>query len=318
MNQEGGPWVGREVAVLYGGDSEERQISLKTGRAMGEALESLGYQVRWVDATTEGLRQLAAEPPEVALLALHGGRGEDGSVQGLLECLGVPYTGSGVYTCAVTMDKAAAKALWSHEGLPTPPWRLWSRELVREVLARPELPVHAPCVVKPALSGSSVGVTLVREQAELRAALEGALGCLGPVLVEDLIEGRELTVAVMDGQVMGVIEIVPQREFYDFEAKYNSQTGTAYRLPAPLTPEEHKRLVRLVERAHEVVGGRGVNRIDVMMDEQGGFWLLECNVMPGMTETSLVPKAAQAAGIGFARFVEMMLNGARLDADGRR
>jgi D-alanine-D-alanine ligase len=152
-----------------------------------------------------------------------------------------------------------------------------------------------------------VGVTLVREEEALRGAIEGALACQGPLLVEALIEGRELTVAMMDGQVMGVIEILPQRQFYDYEAKYERAAGTAYRLPAALSPVEHQRLVRLAERAHGVVGGRGVTRLDVMMDEEGGFWLLEINMMPGMTETSLVPKAAEAAGISFGRFVEMML-----------
>ncbi len=313
---EQGRWRGHRVAVLYGGQSEEREISLLTGAAMHKALVELGYDAALVDATREGLRALAMEPPDVALIAMHGALGENGSVQGLLECLGVPYTGSGVYACAVSMDKAAAKALWRQAELPTPDWKLWDRALVREVLERKDLPSLAPCVVKPALSGSSVGVSLVRDQKDLREALTQALACAGPVLIEDLVAGRELTVAMMDGQVMGVIEVVPQRTFYDYEAKYAQGTGTAYRLPAPLSPSEHQAVVRLAQEANAVLGGGGVTRLDVMMPEEGGFSLIELNVMPGMTETSLVPKAAEAAGISFGRFVEMMLDTASLDTEG--
>ena len=308
------PWVHARVAVLYGGDSEEREVSLKTGAAIHGALVELGYRAELLDATRDGLRRLAQDPPDVAFLALHGGLGEDGSVQGFLECLGVPYTGSGVRACAVTMDKAMAKRVWLQAGLPTPRWEQVERARLREALegTRP-LGWEAPCVVKPVLSGSSVGVTMVREPAALRPALEAVLACEGPALLEELIEGRELTVPMLDGASLGVIEVVPQRGFYDYTAKYASGSGTSYLLPAPLEPAVEAEVVRVAQEANRLVGARGVTRVDVMLDGQGRPWILELNSMPGMTATSLVPKAAAARGVPFARFVERMLGMARLE-----
>lgn len=310
-----GPYADKRVAILYGGESEEREISLKTGRAFHFALLSLGYQhVELIDATSVGLRQLAVNPPDVALLALHGGLGENGAVQGLLECLKVPYTGSGVAACGIAMDKITTKRLWRAEGLPTPDWMVMSRAEVEAELASHELEARVPCVIKPVSSGSSVGVTLVREAGAYYGALEAALEAPGRIMVEALIEGRELTVGLMDGQVMGVIEIAPERGFYDYTAKYADPT-TRYIFPAPLAERVHRQLCEAAERAFKVVGCRGVARLDVMMDAEDQFFFLEINTTPGMTETSLVPKIAAGSGISFERFTEMLLNRARLDED---
>ena len=314
MTERSGPWVDARVAVLYGGESEEREISLKTGHAIHEALFDLGYEVHLIDATSHGLAELAKSPPDVAVIALHGSLGENGSVQGMLECLQVPYTGSGVHGCAVTMNKATAKSLWKQAGLDTPPWQLLERSTVREMLGRDTLDAPIPCVIKPALSGSSVGITLVRTSDHFYPALEAALDCAGPVLMETLIEGRELTVALMDGDPMGVIEIKPDRAFYDFEAKYRD-AGTNYLCPAPLPGKVHNRVVNAAAAANQVVGCRGITRVDFILDAQDVPWVLELNTMPGMTATSLVPKAAQAAGITFPRFIQMMLNRAAVDND---
>lgn len=308
-------WSGSRVVVLYGGESEEREVSLKTGEAFYRALKSLGYEaVSLLDATSLGLLSLAANPPDVALLALHGGLGENGSVQGLLECLQVPYTGSGVHACAVAMNKLTTKRLWRQAGVPTPDWETFSRSDVEAMLRQPSLNARVPCVVKPALSGSSVGITLVRHADEYYSALEEAHKCPGPLMLEALIEGRELTIGMMDGQVMGIVEITPAEGFYDYEAKYTAPT-TRYQFPAQLPDKLQHALRRDAEAACEVIGARGVCRIDVMLDEDGRHWFLELNTTPGMTETSLVPKIAAGSGIDFARFTEMLLNKAKLDAD---
>ncbi len=310
-----GTWRSSRVAVLYGGVSDEREVSIKTGEAFHFALLSLGYKkVEMVDATGEGLLKLASNPPDVALLALHGGLGENGSVQGMLECLKVPYTGSGVHGCATAMNKDTAKSLFRMAGLPTPDWQVLDRARVEQILSQPDIDAQVPCVVKPVTSGSSVGVTLVREADQYYGALEAAMRCPGPVMIEALIEGRELTVGLMDGQVMGIIEIAPDRNFYDYKAKYQDPK-TNYLMPAPIPDRLQQEIGRLVQEANRVLGCRGVVRADLMLDAEDRPWLLEVNTTPGMTETSLVPKLARGSGIEFEQFTEMMLDNARLDAD---
>jgi D-alanine-D-alanine ligase len=311
---KGGRWRSSRVAVLYGGESEERSVSLKTGEAFHSALSSLGYQVELVDATSQGLVDFAKDPPDVALLALHGGGGENGSVQGLLECLQVPYTGSGVLGSALAMNKTVAKRLFRHEGLPTPDWVELSRKEVSALLENGAGDIRLPCVVKPLLGGSSFGVTLVRDSHELEGAFRKALESPGAVLVEDFVEGRELTVGLMDGQVMGIIEVTPGRDFYDFEAKYED-TGTVYKFPAPISSRVQDIVTRTVVGANDALGCRGVVRVDLMLDTNDQPWLLEVNTTPGMTETSLVPKIASGAGLSFGEFTEILLERAALDSE---
>lgn len=306
-------WKESRVAVLYGGESDEREVSLWTGEAVASALEGAGYTVQRVDATVEGLRHFVKDLPDVAFVALHGGAGENGSVQGLLESLGVPYTGSGVSASALAMSKTATKQVWAQAGLPTPAWQELSRESVREMLTAEAIEAPIPCVVKPAQGGSTVGVTLVREPEAFVGALERALAAPGPVLLEALVEGRELTVAVMDGQVMGVMEIEPAEGFYDYEAKYIQKT-TRYSVPS-LPSQDHARVVEVAAAAYRLVGARGVARVDMILDAELQPHLLEINTVPGMTATSLVPKIAAAAGVTFPQLVERILAGARLDSE---
>lgn len=318
MSEEAkGPWVGRRVVVLYGSDSPEREVSLATGAAMHGALESLGYAPELIDVTPQALSKLASDPPDVAVIALHGAIGENGSIQGFLECLGVPYTGPGVYTSSLAMNKATTKAIWDRAGLPTPWWRVMSRSEARELSEGDREPpeIATPCVVKPAACGSSVGISLVRSPEELVGALRKSLRQPGPVMAEGFIEGRELSVALMDGHVMGIVEIVPKETFYDYHAKYGEGAGTEYRLPAPLPSQVHQEVARIAAAASALLDARGVVRVDVLLDGADQPWLLELNTVPGMTETSLVPKIAGQTGMSFPRFVEMMLNRACLDVE---
>ncbi len=312
---EPGRWASSRVAILYGGESDERDVSLKTGRAFYDALLRLGYQnVELIDATGAGLLQVAQSPPDVALLALHGGLGEDGSVQGMLECLQVPYTGSGVHACAVAMNKSTTKRLWRTAGVSTPEWEVLRRDQVEHILSQSSLDARVPCVVKPALGGSSVGVTLVERPEDYYGALERSLKCPGPVMIEAMVEGRELTVGLMDNQVMGIVEIIARRGFYDYTAKYGDPL-TEYQFPASLPDRVQAEVRRQAELAGKVVGCRGVARVDLMLDFEDRPWFLEVNTTPGMTATSLVPKIAQGAGVSFEHFTQMLLNKAKLDAD---
>jgi len=306
-------WKGSKVAVLYGGESDEREVSLATGKAIFEALEGLGHTVSLIDATAEGLRAFAADPPDVVFIALHGGAGENGTVQGLCEALGVPYTGSGVCGSALAMNKVVAKQIWAQSGLPTAAWQGLSRADVRDMLEATELDVPIPAVIKPAFGGSSVGVTLVRTADQFLPALSQALRQPGPVLLESLITGRELTVGLMDGQVMGIMEVIPSEGFYDYKAKYQSDQ-TRYR-PAALPSATHELVAGVARQANELLGARGVTRVDIILDDDTVPWLLELNTVPGMTQTSLVPKIAAAAGLSFPELVERILDGARLDSE---
>ena len=310
-----GPWVDKKVAVLCGGESDEREISLKTGKAMHWALLTLGYEARIVDVSPEGLRSLMEEPPDVVVIAMHGGQGENGSIQGFLECLGIPYTGPGVHCSALSMNKASAKTIWAKAGLPTPEWKLISRESAREMLDGEGLELPLPCVVKPACGGSSGGVSLVKRQMHAKKALRKALRNPGPVIVEGYLQGRELSVALMDGHVMGIVEIVPIGGFYDYNAKYDSDSGTEYLIPAPLTSRLQVKIAEIATEATRILEARGVVRVDMFVDESDLPWLLELNTLPGMTETSLVPKLAAQTGLSFETFVEMILNRASLDAE---
>jgi D-alanine-D-alanine ligase len=294
-----------KVGVLMGGVSAEREISLGTGRAMTEALTTAGYAPIAID-WNPAERQFEANEVDVVVLALHGGYGEDGSIQGYLNCVGIPYTGSGVCASALAMDKVRSKRIFEAAGLRTPAYHvLHSGEAFDPTI---ELPV----VVKPAREGSSVGVTIVREPGELQPALEAAALAGGEVLLEAYVDGKELSVGIFDGEVLGCVEIIPTEEFYSFEAKYQS-TETHYRLPPSVDRAVVNGLEQLARKAYAVLGCRGVARIDVMIDEIGIGWLLEVNTLPGMTGTSLVPKMAAARGESFPNLMSRILEAARTD-----
>lgn len=294
----------KRIAVLLGGLSAERPVSLVSGRACAAALRRKGWDVVEIDPTRELAAQLVEAAPDVVLNALHGEWGEDGKVQGVLEHFGAPYTHSGVLASALAMDKQRAKAVLERFGAPCPEGLLVNRfEAAREHAMKP------PYVAKPNAQGSSVGVFIVPEGAnrppvEL-AASDWALG--EEVLIERFIPGRELTVAVMGDRALGVTEIVPRTAFYDFEAKY-AEGGSIHVLPADIPASVAEEAKRLALLAHQAIGCRGLTRTDFRYDESrsDSLWLLEINTQPGMTPTSLAPEQAAWNGIAFDDLVQWM------------
>lgn len=299
--------LGKVVGVIYGGVSSERDVSLKTGAAVGRALKARGYRTEMIDYTGAGLvEHLRGAGVDVAYLALHGAYGEDGAVQGLLEVLEIPYTGAKVFGSALAMDKHASKVLFREAGLPVA-----AGLLLREGEPLPELPFDLPVVVKPNADGSSVGVTLVKNEQELDIAVKKAFLIESRILIEPYISGKEVSVSILDGKALGVIWIKPAREFYDYDAKYLTN-DTEYIYPAPLRESVYRRCLEIGEAACRVVRGEGAMRCDLIVPEDGNMVVLEVNTLPGMTDHSLVPKTAAACGIAFDELVERILLGASL------
>lgn len=303
----------KRVGVLMGGLSQERDVSLRTGAAVSKALRSLGYNVVDIDVGKDVAAQLAAEKVDVAWLALHGRYGEDGCIQGLLESLFIPYTGSGVLASAVGMEKVFAKQLFTTHGIPTPPYKVFTEaKTARE--AADSLPFPFPVVVKPSREGSSVGVHVCKTKEAYLAAVDDASKYAGFLLVERFIKGREVQGAVLDNEALGVIEVRVAREFYDQEAKYKAGSGTQYLFPAPLPEDQYARVNEVCLGAHKALGCAGASRSDVIVTEGGEVFVLETNTLPGMTETSLLPKIAAGGGIDFPTLCERILLGASLKA----
>ena len=302
----------KHVAVLMGGWSAEREISLRSGKACADALERSGYQVSRIDVDRDVAATLRARKPDLALNVLHGRPGEDGTLQGLLEVLGIPYSHSGVLASALAMKKDIAKSVLKAAGVPVPGGMVVARA---EAAKRHLLPL--PYVIKPVAEGSSVGVFIMREDhkhppQELTRA-DWAFG--DQVLVEPYIPGKELTCAVMGDRALGVIEIVPTVRFYDYEAKY-APGGSKHLLPAPVPADTYREVQRLALAAHRALGCRGVTRSDFRFDDglgAKGLFCLEVNTQPGMTETSLVPELAAHEGISFEDLVKWMVEDASLD-----
>ena len=292
------------VAVLLGGFSGEREVSLMSGRQVLEGLRAAGVDAHPLDPREDGLSALCERRFDRCFNVLHGRGGEDGAMRGFLDTLGIPCTGSNVLGSAIAMDKWVTKRLWRDHGLPTPDWV----ELHRGQPAPEDLfdrlgPVLA---VKPAREGSTLGLSRVRTPAELPAALEQAFACDEQVLVEPWITGRELTGSLLGDEALPLIHIEPAVDFYDFEAKYLSD-ATRYHCPCDLPEAEEARLRELCRRAFSVLGCGGWGRVDLLLDEAGQSWLLEANTVPGMTAQRLVPMAARALGMDFSGLVVAIL-----------
>ena len=296
-----------KIAVLLGGTSAEREVSLNSGNAVLEALRKQGYDAHPIDPKTFPVATLKAQGFDRVFNILHGRGGEDGTMQGLLEQIGLPYTGCGVMASALTMDKMRTKMLWKAFGLPVAEMEIVTTE--NRVNLNPMAVVKKlglPLMVKPSLAGSSVGLTKVKAVEELESAVDFALKFDRTVLIEEWLAGDEFTVPVLDGEVLPSIKIVPEGEFYDYDAKYISD-NTQYFCPAGLTEAREQELRRLVKQAYDVVGCRGWSRIDVMADAEGKFRLVEVNTNPGMTSHSLFPKSAATVGYSFEQLVEKIL-----------
>lgn len=301
------------VAVLMGGWSAERQVSLWSGEAVLAALKQRGVDAHGVDATRESILGLRAAGFERAFIILHGGAGEDGTVQAALELQGIPYTGSGVAGSAVKMNKMTAKRVWLAEKLPTAPFLELASEAEARAAARR---FRFPFVIKPAAEGSSVGVTIVKKPAQVAGAFRLARGEGRAVMAEKFIQGAELSVPVLDERALPSIRIVPAGEFYDFHAKYIAE-DTQYHCPSGLPAAVEKRLAAISVRAFQLVGARGWGRVDFIVEKSGRPWLLELNTIPGMTSHSLVPMGARAAGMSFDTLCWAILETSMGDAHAR-
>jgi D-alanine-D-alanine ligase len=309
----------KKVAVLKGGRSLERNVSLRSGAHAQEALAQLGHEVVAIDVGEQLVAQLLAAKPDAALIALHGPDGEDGTLQALLEAIGVPYTGSDPAACMSCTDKALAKQLMRGADVPTPEFHTLREASIKELGAAEALPqieaaLGFPLVVKPARQGSALGVKFARGPEELPGALVGAFSYDRKILIERYVKGRDLAVSVLDGPSgplpLPVVEAVPREEgFYDYESRYEIGM-TTFVCPAELADDTTARAQELALDVYRLLGCHGVARVDLMLDEAGELWVLETNVIPGMTETSLLPQAADAAGIGFDELIARVLQSA--------
>jgi D-alanine-D-alanine ligase len=320
---EGGGRAAETIAVLKGGRSLERTVSLRSGAQVQEALQRLGYGTVGVDAGEKLVAQLREAAPDAVFVALHGGEGEDGTVQELLDAVGLPYTGSGVAACAECADKVLAKHLMRRAGIPTPEFHAFSEVSFRELggggaLDEVERGIGFPLVVKPVSQGSALGVKFARTASDVPGALLAAFSYGRKVLLERYVRGRDLAVSVLDAETPGerpvalpVVEAVPrEEEFYDFESRYEIGM-TSFVCPAKLPEGVSARAQDLAVEVYRLLGCHGVARVDLMLDEQTGEpTVLEINAVPGLTETSLLPQAADAAGIGFDELIERVLSSA--------
>jgi D-alanine-D-alanine ligase len=298
-----------KVAVLFGGRSAEREVSLNSGAAVLAALLRSGVNAYPFDPAVQNLQALVDEGFDRAFIALHGRYGEDGTVQGALELLGIPYTGSGVMASALGMDKWRTKLVWQAGGLPIPDYALLDEHSNSQAIAKQ---LGLPLFVKPANEGSSVGISKVKAASELQDAYLIAAKYDKLVLAESFIGGGEYTVAILGDQALPVIKIETATEFYDYEAKY-LRNDTRYLCPSGLNATQEAEMQRLAKQAFALIGGQGWGRVDFLQDDAGKAYLLEANTSPGMTDHSLVPMAARHAGISFEQLVVRILELAEIN-----
>ncbi|MEI6825919.1 MAG: D-alanine--D-alanine ligase [Desulfuromonadales bacterium] len=299
----------KKIGVLFGGLSAEREVSLKSGAAVHQALVAQGYNAVAIDVGRDVADVLKREGVEAAFIALHGRYGEDGCVQGLLELLQIPYTGSGVLASALAMHKLHSKQSFAASGILTAPFRCYRRG---EHVNVADLPFGLPLVVKPVQEGSSVGVSIVKEESTLAAALEEAFRHDDEILVEQYIKGQEVQVGILDDKPVGAIEIVPKKEFYDFETKYTDGLAEHF-FPARLEPALYQKAQQVGLAAHRALGCKGYSRVDLLVTGSGECYVLEVNTLPGMTALSLLPEIAEkGAGLSFAALVSHIIESASL------
>jgi len=311
--------MNEKIAVLMGGRSLEREVSLRSGERVFRALEGLGYRPLALDVTPELVDTLRRERPDAVYIALHGKFGEDGTVQEALEFLRIPYTGPGVTASALAWDKSLSKRLFAAAGVPTPPWVTFTADAFKEMGAASALDLVPaavggfPVVVKPTKQGSALGLAKVDSAEALPDALLSALSFGDAAIVEKWVEGVELAVSVLDGpdgpEVLPAVEMVAKSGLFDFTAMY-TRGETEYYCPARLAPEVAAEVTRLARECHTLLGCRDVSRVDMVVDAEGRPWVLEVNTSPGMTETSLLPMAAASAGTEFHLLVDRLVRSA--------
>lgn len=301
--------MNKKIAVLLGGNSSEREISIKSGQAILESLLKSGFQAHPIDLSTYSIMQLEKENFDKAYIALHGKGGEDGSIQGVLEYLKIPYTGSGIMASSISINKFRTKLLWKSIGLPTVP-DIYIEKKNKESSYSSEiqkiLKLGFPILVKPNNQGSSIGITLVSRIEEINNAIHTAFKYDENILIEKFIQGKEYTVSILDNQVLPSIHISTKHYFYDYNAKYKS-LSTQYFCPSGLNIAQEKILKKIVVSAWNILGCTGCGRIDVILDQENKFWLLEANTIPGMTQRSLLPMSAKEFGISFDELVLLIL-----------
>lgn len=296
----------KKIGVLMGGLSAEREISLKTGNAILTALKDQGYQAVKIEVDHAIAATLLEERIAVAFIALHGPWGEDGSIQGLLEMMGIPYTGSSVLASALAMHKVMAKKIFCYHNLPTPPFQVVHQGDDHQALA-----LTLPVVVKPVCGGSTIGTTIVQRREDLEEALRCAAEYEPDILIEQFVDGVDITVGVLNGKALPIVEMVPKSGFYDFRSKY-TPGQTEYIVPARLSAETTSTAQRMAVAAYQALQCAGAARVDFRLDRAGALNILEVNTIPGLTATSLLPMAAAKAGIDFSTLVAQMLGTARL------
>lgn len=297
----------KKIGVLMGGRSAEREVSLRSGKAIYEALKGLGYNTVAIDVGPDICDTLKREGVEIAFLALHGGHGENGAIQGMLEVLGIPYTGSGVLASALAMDKEASKKIFLYHNIPVPPFLVISKEQL--AVSEKLISFNLPWVIKPVDEGSSIGVSIVREERQFRMAVEKALSLSKRVIIEKYIDGKEVHIGILNKRVIGGVEVRPSLEFYSYEAKYKAGL-TDYILPPEINSSTYEKAKEVALSAHLALCCKGATRVDLRIDVEGNPYVLEVNTIPGMTSTSLLPKIAKHAGIDFPELIEEILKGA--------
>lgn len=296
----------KQIGVFMGGTSTEREISLKSGTAIYETLKSLGYNVVAIDVGPSICSELEKTSVDIAFLALHGGYGENGSFQGLLEVLEIPYTGSGVLSSALAMDKKASKEIFLYNKIPVPPFIVMHKK--QEPIDLSSIPFPLPWVIKPVTEGSSIGVSIAKYEEDFWLALERAIAYGSRVIIEKYIEGKEVHIGILNDKVLGGVEVRPSLEFYNYESKYTPGL-TDYVLPPEIDSNVYERAKAVALSAHTALGCQGATRVDLRVDNEGNPYVLEVNTIPGMTETSLIPKIAGLVGLTFPKLLEEILRG---------
>ncbi len=303
----------KRIGVVMGGTSAEREISLRTGRAVARALEKAGHDVVRLEISSQlhALKMLSEARLDLAFLALHGRLGEDGCIQGMLELLGIPYTGSSVLGSALAMDKLKAKELFRLHNVPTPPYYVYEGDSNHDAIVESHASFGFPVMVKPRREGSSIGLQRANSLDELVSAIRVAQAHDNSVLVERFIKGHEITVGILNGKVLGALEIAPAEGVFDYQAKYQS-SHTQYFIPPRLPEALCGGVLQLAQHAAKALDVSGAVRVDLIVSEGNNEYVLEVNTLPGMTETSLLPKIAEASGLSFIDLCEAIVESARL------